>query len=319
MSEPLLPLPDLPVQRETYCGQSAVNQVTHFLVRHRPELLDRLLLEDFGGTNSDLSDAAWELLDELQPHAAELGVPTIPLGRLDLVCELSRRLRSAYGRKDRRARGRALSEDPRQLPPLCPLEIRSDTQRRLTQAQVDAVLLVEYAARPDLWYAVAEEYRVDLRLDATSEFGSVLRASLTDRVVGDADFNTWASWDLFHEALRRIIKMCGLDGRPLASGPDQKLPPLIKMALYSSTLALGLTPTMVNLVLLDAYRSRPDLWYGTGEWARGLGTADSQGALRQLLGETLVARYPEARGPRVRQAVFSEAYRRIYKMCGMED
>jgi hypothetical protein len=319
VSEPLLPLPELPVRRETYCGQATVNQVTHYLVQYRPELLDRMLLEDLSGTNTGFSEAAWELLDELQPQAAELGVPTTPLGRLDLVCELSRRLRRAYGRKDRRTRGRALSENPQRLPPLCAFVAGPDIKKWLTQTQVDDVLTAEYAARPELWYAVAEEYRVDLRLDATSELQGILRAALLDRVAGNAEVGGRAWFELFHEAIQRIIKMCGLDGQPLAVGPGQKMPPLIEMDLYPSTVALGLTPAMVNLVLRDAYRSRPDLWCGTGEWARGLAPVDAQSALRQLLGDMWVARYPEAGGPAIRQAVFSEAYRRIYRMCGMED
>jgi hypothetical protein len=97
-------LPDLPVLRDTHCPQSVVDQATRFLVAQHPDLLQQMLLEDFTGTDSDRSDAAWHLLEGLLPVAGEMGIPTSMLGRLDLVCEISRRLRSAYGRTDRRPR-----------------------------------------------------------------------------------------------------------------------------------------------------------------------------------------------------------------------
>lgn len=124
---------------------------------------------------------------------------------------------------------------------------------------------------------------------------------------------------LYHEAIGRLNRMCRLDGHPLAAGPDQRLPPLVEMELAATTLALGLTPAMVSLVLKSAYRARPDLWYGTGEWARGHGKQEPRDELRELVGAELVELSPESSGPQVRQAVFSEAYRRIYRMCGMED
>lgn len=178
--EPLLPLPDLPVRRETFCTQGVVDQATHYLVRQHPELMKRMRLEDFAGTDTDLSDAAWGLLEALDANAAEIGlaVPINPVGRLDLACEISRRLRSAYGRRDRKARGKPLAETADQLPPLCSLQLDERPKRRLTQEQVDILLQASYAAHPELWFAVAEEYRIDLRLDANSRFRSVLRDAL---------------------------------------------------------------------------------------------------------------------------------------------
>ncbi len=76
---------------------------------------------------------------------------------------------------------------------------------------------------------------------------------------------------------------------------------------------------MVLLVLKSTYRARPDRSYGTGEWARFLETQEPRDALREFVGDTLAEKFPEASGPRAKAAVFLEAYRRIYRMCGMED
>jgi hypothetical protein len=248
-------------------------------------------------------------------------MPTGLIGRLDLVCEIMRRLRKADGRKDLRPRGVPLGDASDRLPPLCALDIAKQSKRHLTQEQVDDVLQISYAANPDLWFATAEECRIDLHLDATARFASALQTTLLERIsgVGTESFTLWAPRDAYHEAMRRIIRMCRLDGRPLAAGPGLPLPPLIDMELSPTTLELGLRPWMVLFVLKATYRARPDLWYGTGEWARFCEVQEPRDALRELVGATLAAKFPEASGPRAKAAVFSEAYRRIYRMCGMED
>jgi hypothetical protein len=321
MPEPLPPLPDLPVRRETYCSQNAVDQATRFLVRRHEDLLQQMRQEDCNGYHMDRSEAAWELLEALQAGATDIDMPAGLIGRLDLACEIIRRLRKADGRQDLRPRGIPLGEAPDRLRPLCGLDIAKQRMRRLTQEQVDDVLQVSYAANPELWFATAEECRIDLQLDATQRFRSALQTTLLECIpgVGIENFTLLAPSEIYHEAMSRIIRMCRLDGRPLAAGPDQPLPPLIDMELSPATVELGLTPWMVLLVLKATYRARPDLWYGTGEWARFLEVQEPRDALRELVGATLTEMFPEASGPRAKAEVFSEAYRRIYRMCGMED
>ena len=277
--------------------------------------------EDCNGYHTDRSEAAWELLEALPAGATDIDIPTGLIGRLDLVCELIRRLRKADGRDDLRPRGIPLGEAPDRLPPLCRLEIAKRRKHFLTQEQVGEVLQVSYAANPPLWFAAAEEYRINLQLDATAQFRSALRTTLLERIGGDGieSFELWAPMEIYQEAMNRIIRMCRLDGRPLAAGPDQPLPPLIDLELSPTTVEVGLTPWMVLLVLKSTYRARPDLWYGTGEWARFLEVQEPRDALRELIGATLAEKFPQASGPRAKAAVFSEAYRRIYRMCGMED
>jgi hypothetical protein len=58
--------------------------------------------------------------------------------------------------------------------------------------------------RPQLWYAVAEEYRHDILLYSVGELRVIAHKEL-----GPVDY--WTESDLFLEAIRRIYVICGLD------------------------------------------------------------------------------------------------------------
>jgi hypothetical protein len=134
---------------------------------------------------------------------------------MDLIHELTRRVRSAYGYPESaEPRGQPLAAGPDQpLPPLVHLELAECTRRsnHVTQDLVDRVLRIAYERRPDLWFAVAEEHRYVVILDATDQFRQLLRQVLVAEF-GDED-SMWRSMDLYYEGLMRVYRMCGIELR----------------------------------------------------------------------------------------------------------
>jgi len=205
-------LPVLPVLRPDFCGQEAADKAVSFLERDRPDLLLELLAEE-GRYRTDLyAERAWEAADAAVEAGA--GVPATPLGRLGFALELSRRLRAAYGMAEMFCAGRPLAARPGDpLPPLPALGIGDGTRRRagLTQEQADRLLQQAYAARPELWFALAEECRYDLPMQATADILALFE-HLAAAEPGAAR-NSWTAGELRLEALRRLYKLCALDDK----------------------------------------------------------------------------------------------------------
>ena len=144
-------------------------------------------------------------------------LPDGHLGMLDLMCELSRRIRKAYGMRELLPAGKPLAEGPyKSFPPLVNLQIRewfeSPLGGNITQEIADEALGFAYQRRSDLWFAVAEEYRNDMFVGALDEFRTVIYRI----VVGDFPDknNSERSSRLVIEAARRISRMCVLDDLP---------------------------------------------------------------------------------------------------------
>lgn len=207
--EPLQPLPRLKVLRDTWCSQDTVDRAADYLQQNNPDLIRELLLEEDGPRAPAFFNIVYEILDYLAEEGVEL--PAMPLGKMDLACELSRRLRKANGLFDVPPRGKPLAAGPDQpLPPLLKLAIDEDAARRgtLTQELTDRVLQIAYEKQPALWYALAEEYRNHMRLYATDEFPALL-AQLMTTEYGDKK-SVWTEGELYTEAVRRIYEMCGI-------------------------------------------------------------------------------------------------------------
>jgi hypothetical protein len=202
-------LPDLKVIREDYCSQKVVDNALGFLEALSPDLIQKLMLEEHW-RRQPYSNAAWAVLEYLSEQHVE--IPSTLLGRMDLIAELTRRGRSAEGLPEIEPRGRPLAAGPDQpLPPLVPLELSEHTKKsgHISQEAVDRLLQAAYARRPDLWFAVAEENRYEVHLDATDQFRAVLRDIVNAEFTGED--NMWVAMDLYHEAVLRIYRMCGIE------------------------------------------------------------------------------------------------------------
>ncbi len=105
-------------------------------------------------------------------------------------------------------------------------------------------------------------------------------------------FANWAPTVIYHEALRRLFRMCRLDGRALAAAPDAPLPPLIDMELSPATLELG-PDTVDGHAGPERHVPIPDRICGTA-LASGRGSSKCRKPrddLRELIGTTLAERF----------------------------
>ncbi len=168
----LKPLPPLKVIRETYCSQEMTDSCIDYLVKNYPQRVLALLDEE--KVNREVlyykiaSNIAYILKDEV---GKSIDVPQTHLGLIDLVYELSRRLRRAYDLPEILPQGKPIAPTPDgPFPELIKIEI-GPVQKKLgiTQEVADRLLGRIYEQRPDLWYAMAEGARRNLHLYMLSD------------------------------------------------------------------------------------------------------------------------------------------------------
>jgi hypothetical protein len=202
-------LPHLKVLRETWCTQQQVDQATDYLQAHNPALIRDLLQWEDMERFSEYFGAAFAILEFLAARGVD--VPATQMGKVDLMCEISRRLCAANGFKDFPPRGHALGPGPDKLPPLIVLPVDPERARRgsLTQEMVDSILAETYQLRPEVWYALGEEQRSDMRLFASDAFMGALGSAMQG--IPAEKINGWTQGELFHEGLSRLYKMCGIE------------------------------------------------------------------------------------------------------------
>jgi len=200
---------ELPVVREDYCSQLVADNAIRYVLTNNPDLVYALLLE-VRGRHHEYYEAAWAILEYLDEQ--QVGIPTTPLGRMDLIHELSRRLCRAYGYPEPVPIGHPLISSPGQpLPPLPRMELCEHVRKwaHSTQELVDAILQRVYDRRPDLWFAVSEEYRHDILLDGTAQFGLLIEQ------IASTEFPEqrclWTMMDVRLEGVRRMYHMCGME------------------------------------------------------------------------------------------------------------
>ena len=218
-------LPVLPLIRQTYCPQNIVDYAIRYIGVQDPALLIEFAdAEKQRGDFTEYSDVCHGIRDFLLWHASEhaaIPLPHTNLGMLDLVCELSRRTRQAYGLPEIQVRGKPLSEGPyKSFPPLIEMKIHKWAQRpdgvNLTQEFADAVLPFSYQRRPDLWFETAEEYRHETFVGGADDFRYMLYRMVEDRLApsavhfSDPTVNHITS-HLYIEGARRIYRMCEID------------------------------------------------------------------------------------------------------------
>lgn len=131
--------------------------------------------------------------------------------------------------------------------------------------------------------------------------------------------------DLINEFTRRGRSAYGLpeippSGKPLASGPDQPLPSLVKLDLSENTKAhKHVTQEMADRVLQIAYDRRPDLWLAFAEEHRHEVLLDATDQFRELLRQVLAEERPDQNNMWAAMYPYDEAILRIFHMCGVPE
>lgn len=213
----LPPLPELQVIRETWCSQAATDAVLSYLWRHAPHLVQRQLkLEHLNYDQTYLMELS-HIIDFFTKVAAkEVDVPTTHLGMLDLLFELSRRLRVAASLPEWHIRGKPLSDGPQdQMPKMPVMPIHSAAESSpffITQNQTDRIIEDAYKLRPDLFYDLAEA----LRRGGIGHHGIFNELKLVFQKASLSGDNLTPSKAarIGAEAARRLRVLCEIDTNP---------------------------------------------------------------------------------------------------------
>jgi hypothetical protein len=130
--------------------------------------------------------------------------------------------------------------------------------------------------------------------------------------------------DLAIEISRRLRAANGMpefpvQGRPLAADPEN-LPPLINLPLDDYTLKRGaLTQEQADRILAKTYKERPALWFAMAEEYRNDLLMSATAEFMALMEQVVIAEFPEDKQLWAPGDLRTEAVRRIYKMCGIEE
>lgn len=208
----LPPLPSLPVLRGVYCSQEVTDNVLQYLWNKVPEFVLVLLRREHSDFDQTyLMDLA-RIVDFLRKEACkDISVPESHLGMVDLLFELSRRLRKIRGISEYRIKGHPLIKSPDEpwpeLPWL-PIELLPNGRIRygVTQEIADRVIADAYKKRPDLFFEFAEILRRGSvwGSDVFSELKHVFRESIqADEHLDNTSLSTIGG-----EVNRRLRKIC---------------------------------------------------------------------------------------------------------------
>lgn len=164
-------LPELMPLRADYCSRKILDNAVQSLRQQRPELLRELagfeLSDDIvaarRGNHIKICDLILDFL-ETQPRGGGQDVyPETPLGRLDLLFEITRRLRAALHLAAIDPIGKPLAEQRNGDYPALP-DIAVATPRlpaeAVTQELADGIIGQLYAAEPALFFDCAEATRL---------------------------------------------------------------------------------------------------------------------------------------------------------------
>lgn len=165
--------------------------------------------------------------------------------------------------------------------PLPRLKVLRETY--CSQQAVDTAIGWMEAHRPELIGKLMEEEH--WREQAYSERAWDILEYLTEEKV-EIPTSLIGRMDLINEFTRRGRKAAGLPeippkGKPLASGPDQPLPPLAKLDIKERT-RKHITQEVADRVLQVAFERRPDLWLAFSEEHRHEVLLDATVQFRQV-------------------------------------
>lgn len=186
-SPDLPPLPELPVIRDTYCSQEMTDVLVRHLQEERPDLIAELVRQERRGLpdgHDDLHGKRYgDVIEYLRAQAGDsFHVPPTRIGMLDLLYELSRRIRKALNLQEIPVFGKPLAPGPEgPFPPLVqqPVRVVKNPEHQLPQELVDRVVHAAYEQAPNIFYDFAEQMRRLMRsYEISQAFYGLIKKSL---------------------------------------------------------------------------------------------------------------------------------------------
>ncbi len=162
--DPVPPLVELPVLQQQYCDQKTTDNALAYVWKNRPELIGKLAEYEDNFDQFYLKEMR-RVVDFLVGHAVkEIKLPSNYLGWLDLVFEISRRLRVSLCLPEWPVQGRPLIDGAASvLSPLPSVPIHTMPGKNdylgLTQEIADRVIDEAYRRVPSRFYELAENIR----------------------------------------------------------------------------------------------------------------------------------------------------------------
>lgn len=215
-------LPELleyPVIREKYCNQKMTDTALEYLWLKRP---DRVRIQ--GALEPKNYDSVYVMelaviVDFFRNEAStEIDIPQTRLGMLDLLFELSRRLRLALNIPEWELKGKPLAEspdDPMPALPVMPIEVVKgrDDYFGLSQKIADRVIEGAYKKAPHLFFERVE----CLRRGGIWPWDTVhaLNEVIKDIILPDermAVKETWMLRGIGQEITYRLVELCNIKG-----------------------------------------------------------------------------------------------------------
>ena len=203
------PLPCLKVYRDTYLSQENTDKIISFIEGKLPECLFQCFVDE------DVAlDIRWRPYRNLVGCFLEMkDKPDIDYTQIvvvDLVYEVSRRIRSAYKMSEVLILGKAL--EGLNKGELIDLKISEHSEKfwGANQKMVDDILSDFYVSRPDVWLAKSEAFRRSHDLYSTQPYfllKEILIKKGYDKGVSAEEIGGFTS-ALLVEMARRIRKMC---------------------------------------------------------------------------------------------------------------
>ena len=157
---PFHSLPKLPVFRDAYCDMQTVDRVCEYLQKENQGILIKLLFEEVVIRQANYFKVLTNLFGFLVSQEV-VQVPKSPLGQIDLLYEISRRLRKAYELPDIPPQGKPFAQDiVGPFPHLMSLEIsKTSSEKGITQEVVDTVISIFYELYPSYCFLIGEAMR----------------------------------------------------------------------------------------------------------------------------------------------------------------
>ena len=164
MTAELPPLPQLPVIRAENCDQEMTDKALAFLWEKAPALVSQQLALEPSNFDQAYLTQLKRIIDVLQKNSPEfVELPKARIGMLDLLFELSRRLRVAAGLPEWEIKGKPLY-DPATRPMLkLPRTIAEEKPAKsifyVPQDVIDRIINSATMKEPELFYDYAESLR----------------------------------------------------------------------------------------------------------------------------------------------------------------
>lgn len=215
VSMPALTL--IPVLREDFISQKDIDEIHTYLWERHPDLILSVAEYEFENYGPNYRERIGIILDFLKTlDPGEIPLPKTNPGRLDVMYELSRRIRHANNMPEWPIHGRPLAEkydgyipEPPSLPIQENILYKKFPEQRITQEMTDRILSAVYKENPRLFYDFTEAIRHAMIV--YWDVDKALREVFIKCANPEDNMNTNRAYSIMGELALRLKSYCDID------------------------------------------------------------------------------------------------------------